>query len=156
MQSDKIKVTFYGNLYRNVKDWTDVEWNEVGEDNSGYISIEHPNIEGQRFPDEIVIPMNEIRVEYTYPLSKRTVMFFNADNETGFTRAELARKVCEGYQKIYQIEEEAVGNPGNLPGMLNRATSEGPYGIWGHDIQDLVLHTVRQIDGNLFGLGVDS
>ena len=130
--------------------WTD------DDDMSCYINIESPedDILGQEFPDEIVIPFNEILIKYTYPLSKSVVLGFKSDN--GFTRAELARKICEGYHRIYNEEESAVGNPGNISGMLNRALSEGPYGIYGHDIGDLLLYSVRQIDGNMFGLGVDS
>ena len=133
-------------------------WDNVDDDDiSCYISVESPegDIKGQRYPDEIVIPMKEIRIQYTYPLSNSVIMGFDADNGTGFTRAELARKVCDGYKRIYDAEN-AVGDPGRIPGMLNRAKSDGPYGIWGHDIGDLVLHEVRQINGNLFGLGVDS
>ncbi len=40
--------------------------------------------------------------------------------------------------------------------MLNRETTHGPHGIWGHSLGDLVLHTVSQVKGNLFDLGVDS
>lgn len=133
-------------------------WDDVDDDDiSCYISIESPDadIKGQRYPDEIVIPMNEIRIQYTYPLTNPAIMIFNSDKETGFTRAELVRKVCDGYKKIYDAEN-AVGDPGYLTRFLNRAKSDGPYGIWGHYIGDLVLHEVRQIEGNLFGLGVDS
>lgn len=44
----------------------------------------------------------------------------------------------------------------NGPIMLNRETTTGPHGIWGHSLGDLVLHTVEQIEDNLFSLGVDS
>ncbi len=133
------------------KNWTD------DDDISCYINIESPedDILGQQFPDEIVIPFNEILIKYTYPLSTSVVLGFKS-NDIGFTRAELARKICEGYHQIYNEEESAVGNSGNISGMLNRASSEGPYGIYGHHISDLLLHSVRQINDNLFGLDVDS
>lgn len=147
----KIEVTFASNHEDNY-------YYDDDDNVSPYISVANPedDIKGQLHPDEIVIPMKEIRIEYSYPLSTRAIFFYDADNGVGFTRAELARKVSEGYQRIYREEDEAVGNPGNIPGMLNRETSDGPYGIWGHGIGDLALHTVRQIEGNLFGLGVDS
>lgn len=42
------------------------------------------------------------------------------------------------------------------PFMLNRPTTDGPHGIWGHSLGDLELHTVEQVEDNLFVLGVDS
>lgn len=131
------------------------------EDNvSPYIPLASPAtaIEGQRFPDEIVIPLQTIRVEYEYPFNNPATFTHQADKPEGFTRAHLAREIASQYQRIYQEEEAAVGNPGHIPGMMNRQRSAGPYGIWGHDLGDLVLHSVSQ-DGSeldLFHLGVDS
>ena len=146
--TNKITVKFE-KRYNNNNGWDD-------EDNvSPYISVKNPeeDIKEQRFPNEIVIPMKKIRVTYNYPLSNKVT--FKAAKE-GFSTAEVARKVCEDYHRIYKEEETAVGNPGNIPGMLNRVSSSGPYGIWGHDIGDLLLRTVTQVDDNLFSLGVDS
>jgi hypothetical protein len=108
-----------------------IELNFKEDDIYPYIRIEDP--------DEIVIPMKEIRIEYDYPLTRSTVKFLTADNESGFTRIELARKISYGYQEIYQSEQD--------PGMLNRAASDE---IW----RDLVLNRVKQIESNLFGLSV--
>lgn len=143
--ANKIVVSF-SHRYDDSIDWED-DYNI-----SPYITIESPeyDIAAQLFPDEVVIPMNKIKVYYDYPLSIPATFEFKADQEAGFTRAELARKICRGYQKIYQEEDAAVGDPGH------RAQSEGPYGIFGHDIGDLVLRTVKQIDVNLFSLEVDS
>jgi hypothetical protein len=96
-----------------------------------YISIADPDyeIKAQIHPDEIVIPMKEIRIEYSYPLNKPLIFFFESDNEIGFSRSELAQKICQKYQQIYEI--------------------------WGYVIGDLMLHTVTQVEGNLFKLSVD-
>ena len=129
---------------------------EDDSDEWSYIHVADPDhdIKNQVDPDEIVINMNKIYVRYTYPLTNHVILEFTADN--GFTRAELAKKVCAGYKQIYD-EEEISGKPGYIrPGCLNRATSHGPYGIWGHVIDDLVLYEVVQIQDNLFELGVDS
>lgn len=152
--SNLIKEVSFRCHYSGKNNWE----NDDDDDISCYINIESPedDILGQQFPDEIVIPFNEILIKYMYPLSKSVVLGFKSNNDIGFTRAELARKICDGYHQIYNEEESAVGNPGNISGMLNRASSEGHYGIYGHHIGDLVLHSVRQIDGNMFGLGVDS
>jgi hypothetical protein len=123
-----------------------------------YIHVANPkeDIERQYHPDEIVIPISTIEVIYSYPLSVKTTRSFNADKPEGFTRAHLARIVCDGYKQIYQEEENAVGDPGNIHGMFNRKKSHGPYGIWGHNISDLDLYSVCQEEGNTFTLLVDS
>lgn len=130
------------------------------EDNvSPYISLLDPtkSIEGQRFPNEIVIPMSEILIIFDYPLENAITFPYQGDCEGGFTRAHLARCVCTGYKRIYDEEEAAVGDPGTVSShCMNRATSHGPYGIWGHGLGDLVLHTVTQVGENIFTLGVDS
>lgn len=110
---------------------------------SYYISIEYheKDIKGQLYPDEIVISMNEIRIEYSYPLNNKIIFFFNADNGETFTRSELARKICKGYQRIFQEDKD--------PKML-----EGPYVMFGYNIEDLMLYTVKQINDNLFELDV--
>jgi len=127
---------------------------------SPYIPLASPSaaIEGQRFPDEIVIPLQTIRVEYEYPFNNPAAFTHQADKPEGFTRAHLARQISSQYQRIYQEEEAAVGNPGHIRGMYNRKRSKGPYGIWGHDLEDLVLHSVTQdsFKPDLFRLGIDS
>lgn len=44
------------------------------------------------------------------------------------------------YQKMYEMEEEEDGDVGNIPGMLNRQTSNGMFGVWGHSIDDLLYN----------------
>ena len=150
--------------YRNVKFESrfdqDQPWTEVTErDNiSPYISMDdfEKDIRAQRFPNALVIPIQKIRVLFKYPLQRSVVFEFTSEKKNGFTRADLARKIGQAYHQIYQEEEAAVGNPGHVPGMLNRKNSNGPYGIWGHDPGDLVLHQVIHQGGNLFTLGIDS
>jgi len=123
------------------------------------ISVGSPDetIAGLRNGDEIVLRHKHITVNYTYPLSKPVDLEFEADSPDGFTRADLFRKICQGYRQIYNEEHAVVGDPGNIPGMLNRAVSHGPYGVWGHDIGDLALHTVYpDSSGQYCRLGVDS
>lgn len=41
--------------------------------------------------------------------------------------------------------------------MINRAPTNGKYGIWGHSLGDLVLHTVHyDPTGKVIKLGIDS
>lgn len=128
------------------------------EDNvSPYISIANPesDIQNQRQPDEIVIPLTTIKIEYDYPLSCRVI--FEHTNLAGFTRADLARLVSQDYHHIYDEEVETSATEiGLIPGMFNRTRSNGTYGIWGHEIGDLVLRQVRQMNDNIFCVSVDS
>ena len=51
------------------------------------------------------------------------------------------------YQHMYELEDEDVGEEtGNVPGMLNRAMSEGRFGIWGHSIGDLAYNGASTIE----------
>lgn len=126
-----------------------------------YISLAHPgNLKKVENGDEFVTPP-VIIVEYDYPLSKEFYFVHCSLSPKGFTRAELALSISNTYKKIYRDEEDAAGNPGNVPGMMNRAESNGPYGIWGHDLGDLLLHTVILENGKkfnlpLYTLGIDS
>jgi len=132
--NNKISVHFQSR-YDDEGSWDD-------EDNvSPYISVSDPDldIETQRFPDEIVIPMKTIKLKYTYPLDTVAIFLYSTLNDNGFTRRELAKIVCEGYQTIYDDDD-----------------SEGTYGIWGHGIGDLVLYEVSQIGKDVFEVKVDS
>lgn len=98
-------------------------------------------------PYTIVITHDEITISFDYPLSNPTRMTFT--NPGGFTRFDFFRCVYEGYKKIYEQEEAADGDPGMIPGMLNRASNNGPHGIWGHVMEDLYLEGVYdEGDGN--------
>ena len=61
-------------------------------------------------------------------------------------------------QGIYAAEAETAPDPGRAaPNLYNRGRSSGTYGIWGHDLGDLVLHTVAfDAERNLYTLGIDS
>ncbi|KAM9984719.1 hypothetical protein ACTFIY_009162 [Dictyostelium cf. discoideum] len=56
------------------------------------------------------------------------------------TNVELLAIYSKAFQFIYEEEEKEVGNPGHIQGMLNRGVSHGRYGIWGHDLSDLVYN----------------
>ena len=93
-----------------------------------------------------------------YPLDDDYEFKIYPDDKRGFTRGHLIREVKRHYDKVYAEEEETSTVPvDNIPGMQNRVTTDGNYGVWGHDIGDLALHTVNYNRmRNLFWLGVDS
>ena len=78
---------------------------------------------------------------YSYPLSTEASFPHKLTPEmTGEDLLVLAR---EDYERIYTEEEGDAGDPGHIPGMLNRAPSGGRYGIWGHDFSDLYFEGVN-------------
>ena len=77
---------------------------------------------------------------FAYPLSK--LLKLNIENGKGFSRMDLFKAIYHGYKKIYNEEEAGVGDPGTWKYAMNRATSNGKYGIWNHYIEDLVIERV--------------
>jgi len=106
-------------------------------------------------PKEVVLKQGRYELEITYPLSNP----FNAEFDVGaegLTREGLIEKVIASYNHIYAAEEGDVGRKtSHIPGMLNRASSNGRYGIWGHDMGDLMLHTAY-LTGNKIEISCDS
>lgn len=92
-------------------------------------------------PDEQVLPAGTYVIRIHYPV--RTEFAHLVTALKGFTRRTLVNTIVKCYVRMYAQEDKAVGDPGNIPGMFNRATSEGPYGIWGHCLGDLILHTAH-------------
>ncbi len=120
-------------------------------------------------PDEVVIPESEIKIKFHYPLKTELISVFKADTEDGFTRKGLAKVVIKTYEEIYEAEEKTYtessasrhtsmygeAHPGVL--LLNREETNGTYGIYGHDIEDLLLHRVSyNARAGYWTLGIDS
>lgn len=90
-----------------------------------------------------------IKFKIEYPLTNPKSIALTHEDGTGWTKQQFADAVRAEYKKVYEEEEAAAGNPRNIPGMLNRARSAGPHGIWGHDIGDLVLEGIEKLaDGS--------
>lgn len=92
--------------------------------------------------------------QYTYPLSHAAN--FRHTLTPGMTGEDLLVLARADYERIYKEEDAAVGDPGHIPGMLNRQFSEGPYGIWGHDFSDLYFESIEIDSGDRlisFGMG---
>lgn len=100
--------------------------------------------------DELITKKKEIVIKFDYPLSTPAEMKFKSTK--GFTRKKIFECIHKGYKKIYASEKD----PGHIPGMYNRKTSEGKYGIWGHDIGDLVVEEVQQTKPGYFTLSIGS
>lgn len=104
--------------------------------------------------DETVLTKGTYTLVIDYPLTSTYKQKFTTK---GMTRRGLVNLIVKAYHKIYDAEDKDVGKKtGHIEGMLNRATSAGRYGIWGHDLGDLMLATAQvQKSGNIT-LGVDS
>ena len=107
-------------------------------------------------PDEIVIPFPHAVLVIDYPLTTPASVAIEAPLPLGFTRSALAKAICDEYAHIYDAEEGTAGTktiPVEERGpMRGRNRTDGAYGIWGHDLQDLVLtaaHWTRHPDGTV-------
>lgn len=105
-------------------------------------------------PNEKITDASIIRIMFDYPLSHSVTLLFT--NDGGFTRLEFYRAIYEGYTTIYREERGDVGDPGNLPGLLNRAPSHGRHGIWGHGIGDLCIEAVTHVGNDVYHLSIGS
>merc|ERR1719186_2534076 len=115
--------------------------------------------------DEIVVPEDKqsINVVFDYPLKKKFVFELESPRGKGFTRGELVTAIAGKYQGIYMEEEETSDLPVETMAeryggsLLNRAETEGKYGIWGHELGDLVLGEVTfKPEKNLYYLSISS
>src|SRR5574338_1084016 len=79
------------------------------------------------------------------------------------TLREVLQIVVKAYRHIYQIEKKTsklkeeslkIRTKGKSK-LLNRAPTDGKYKIYGHNLSDLVIHTIYVGQGKIY-LGVDS
>lgn len=122
-----------------------------------YIETGHTYTSRKVMQTETVLPPRQVFIlKIDYPLHKPARFVFNSGVD-GMTRGDLVRKIRKCYKQVYREEDASTKvKPGNIPGMLNRNPTNGKYGIWGHDIGDLVLCSVNVSDKNVITLGVDS
>ena len=106
--------------------------------------------------DEIVIPFAHATLVIDFPLSVPASVRITSSIPYGFTRAELVKSICEEYATIYEGEEGSAATktiPTDERGdQRERNRTDGAFGIWGHDLQDLVLKAVRwsrNVDGKV-------
>lgn len=110
------------------------------------IRIDSPQFEIKNLigRDEVVIQEKEITVIVDYPLSSNYK--FELISKNGFTRAQLIKEISKCYYQLYD-EEEKTATIKTVPmqqrKIFNRNQTNGKYGIWGHDIGDLVLDEIH-------------
>jgi len=114
------------------------------------VAWEEPNMIN---PKEKVVDENEITIVFEYPLSKKAEFTYKSKN--GFTRKKVWQCIHKGYKKIYKEEDQDAGETDLIPGMYNRQSSSGRWGIWGHVIEDLVVEGVYK-KGKKYYLNIGS
>jgi len=121
------------------KDWEDgiIPW----------ISLKNASSEVSQLinSDEIIIKENAVNIVFDYPLNKPTNLEIVNDN--GFSRKDLILVISKKYHEIYD-EEEKTAKTKTIPmdkrtGIINRNETDGKYGIWGHDLEDLDLSGIE-------------
>lgn len=112
--------------------------------------------------DKIVINEAKISLVIDYPLRKE--YRFELNSPAGFTRGQLLSEITKHYVQLYKEEEESATTK-TIPmkdrkGLINRNETNGKYGIWGHDLEDLILTDVnvyKTREGNIvLALSVES
>jgi hypothetical protein len=120
-----------------------------------WIRVDSPQVDIANLigKDEVVIPETKVTVIIDYPLS--TSYEFELISKKGFTRKQLINEISNHYHQLYD-EEEKTATVKTVPlkdrKIYNRNQTNGKYGIWGHDIGDLVLdeiHVYKNANGEV-------
>lgn len=113
-----------------------------------WVSIADTDTEIKRLidPDEIVLPYTAARLIIDYPLNNPAIFELSAAGK-GFTRKQLIQYIGDKYHMIYEEEEQSAATK-TVPlkerdGIINRNSTDGKYGVWGHDLSDLSLTTIE-------------
>jgi hypothetical protein len=107
-------------------------------------------------PDELVIPFEHAILVIDYPLTEAAEIPISAPLPIGFTRAALVKAICDEYAHVYDAEE-GTASIKTVPidergSVKTRNRTDGAYGIWGHDLEDLVVtaaNWTREVDGKV-------
>lgn len=77
-----------------------------------------------------------------YPLTNIALLKFTVKKDVNITNLVILYAYSIAYKLVYLLEDDDVGGPtGTLsPTMLNRSTSNGRFGIWGHYIENLIYN----------------
>lgn len=117
-----------------------------------WISIDNPqkDLPNLLNKEEVVILENKVTLIIDYPLTNESRTYINSAN--GFTREKLIKEISKTYFMLYE-EEEKTATIKTVPvkerkELYNRNETNGRYGIWGHDISDLVLSEIVVYKGS--------
>lgn len=98
-------------------------------------------------PEDVVIPFEHAVLVIDFPLTTPATVEITAPLAQGFTRAALVRAIYDEYENIYEAEDgTATTKPvprGERNGSTARNRTDGVYGIFSHDREELVLTAAR-------------
>ena len=156
LENQVVEVTF------SVKATTDQE-KEFKDKIVPWASIKNSESDSIRLIDSNlkVINAREATVIIDYPVRKP--VNFKITSDSGFTKSDLLRKIGQIYRQLYK-DEEASSTIKTVPmdkrkGVVNRNATNGKYGIWGHDIDDLDINSATISCNNgkcIIELGIES
>lgn len=72
---------------------------------------------------------------------------------------QLITSIRNVYKKIYKEESKSLTKIDANTNLYNRGESNGKYGIWGHEIYDLTIESIRILEGKdrpLIEVGIGS
>jgi hypothetical protein len=79
-------------------------------------------------------------VKIDYPLTNPDFLEIEAEHAFGGILWEIANR----YKEIYAGEDKTATEVESLnPQLINRGRSNGNYGIWGHDLEDLYFEGLQ-------------
>lgn len=97
--------------------------------------------------DELMQAEPTLQFTVTYPLRNPFHFSETHADGSGWTQRQFMDAVQRAYVAIYEAEGPDPGQCSDV--LLNRAETSGPYGIWGHDLDDLYLEgAARNSDGS--------
>lgn len=95
--------------------------------------------------EEVVISDSIIQMLFDFPFFNEFLFTFSSYR--GFTREQLMRIVHAKYCEIYDEESKTYtrysSKKSKYVDKLNRGNSNGKYGIWGYELEDLFLYTIE-------------
>lgn len=105
----------------------------------------------KEFNSDVTVPHSRrgenIKIMYTYPLAGSYLLTFENEWDGDWTVKDFVEAVYNGYQYIYNLEEETttveVVPLASRRKLLNRNETNGVFGVWGHDLDDLFLEGVN-------------
>ena len=90
-------------------------------------------------PDEVVLGVGNYTIKITYPLSVPFTSVVKVGS-MGLTRRELVDLIVKAYRIVYKD--------------ANRSNKK--FGVWGHCMSDLMLHTATVSKKNVINVDCDS
>lgn len=110
----------------------------------------------------ILLPNKKYILIIDYPLRNKYEQEI-ITGKKGMVLREVLNIAVDAYKKIYKeerktskLKEESISKRSKGKSLLiNRAETDGKYGIWGHGIEDLTITNIM-VKGNKIYLSVDS